>query len=149
MEFLPENFQTVLQNPTFTYLQSATQSHLMSKLTHLRTMIVQPYLIEPLSEFMASHSSSTPDLLTICLLAIILFISLKILGYAYRVVMFWVTLVFRLVFWGSLIAVGYHIYNVGPEKSYQDFGWLWGVLYGFVNDFQEKGKAAAAAYAAN
>ncbi|CAG8084151.1 unnamed protein product [Penicillium salamii] len=149
MDFLPENFQTVLQNPTFTYLQSATQSHLVSKLTHLRTMVVQPYLIEPLSEFMASYSASAPDLLTIFLLAIILFLSLKLLGYAYRIVMFWVTLVFRLVFWGSIIALGYHVYNAGPEKAYQDFGWLWGLLYGFVVDFQEKGKTAAAAYVAN
>ncbi|CAG8379940.1 unnamed protein product [Penicillium salamii] len=149
MDFLPENFQTVLQNPTFTYLQSATQSHLVSKLTHLRTMVVQPYLIEQLSEFMASYSASAPDLLTIFLLAIILFLSLKLLGYAYRIVMFWVTLVFRLVFWGSIIALGYHVYNAGPEKAYQDFGWLWGLLYGFVDDFQEKGKTAAAAYVAN
>lgn len=112
-------------------------------------MVVQPYLIEQLSEFMASYSASAPDLLTIFLLAIILFLSLKLLGYAYRIVMFWVTLVFRLVFWGSIIALGYHVYNAGPEKAYQDFGWLWGLLYGFVDDFQEKGKTAAAAYVAN
>ncbi|KXG46788.1 Nuclear pore assembly and biogenesis protein, APQ12 [Penicillium griseofulvum] len=149
MDFLPENLQTVLQNPTFTYLQTTTQDHLTSKLSHLRTMVLQPYLIEPLSTFLASYSSSMPDLLSIFLLAVILFISIKILDYAYRVVVFWVTLAFRLVFWGSILGVGWYVYSVGIENAGRDFGWIWGVVYGFVSDFQEKSKVAAAAYAKN
>ncbi|KAJ6143181.1 Nuclear pore assembly and biogenesis protein [Penicillium samsonianum] len=147
MDFLPENLQTVLQNPAFTYLQTTTQDHLTTKLSHLRTMVLQPYLIEPVSSFLASYSSSMPDLLSIFLLAIIIFVSLKILDYAYRVVVFWVTLAFRLVFWGSILGVGWYVYSVGVENAGRDFGWLWGVVYGFVADFQEKSKIAAAAYA--
>ncbi|KAJ5494309.1 Nuclear pore assembly and biogenesis protein APQ12 [Penicillium fimorum] len=149
MDFLPENLQTVLQNPTFTYLQTTTQDHLTTKLSHLRTMVLQPYLIEPLSNFLASYSSSMPDLLSIFLLAVILFVSIKIIDYAYRVVMFWVTLAFRLVFWGSILGVGWYVYSVGIENAGRDFGWIWGVVYGFVGDFQEKSKIAAAAYAKN
>ncbi|KAJ5185484.1 Nuclear pore assembly and biogenesis protein APQ12 [Penicillium cf. griseofulvum] len=149
MDFLPENLQTVLQNPTFTYLQTTAQDHLTSKLSHLRTMVLQPYLIEPLSTFLASYSSSMPDLLSIFLLAVILFVSIKILDYAYRVVMFWVRLAFRLVFWGSILGVGWYVYSVGIENAGRDFGWIWGVVYGFVSDFQEKSKIAAAAYAEN
>jgi hypothetical protein len=111
-------------------------------------MVLEPYFIEPLSSFMASYSSSMPDLLSICLLAIIILVSLKILDYACRVVMFWVFLVCRIIFWGSILGLGWYIYSVGIENAGRDFGWLWGVLYGFVDDFQEKGKAAAAAYAA-
>ncbi|KAF7525939.1 hypothetical protein PCG10_004447 [Penicillium crustosum] len=112
-------------------------------------MVLQPYLIEPLSSFLASYSSSIPDLLSVFILLIILFVSVKILGYAYRVVMFWVTLAFRLAFWGTIIGIGYYVYSVGVENASRDFGWLSGVIYGFVNDFQEKSKIAAAAYAGN
>jgi hypothetical protein len=112
-------------------------------------MVLQPYLIEPLSTFLASYSSSMPDLLSIFLLAVILFVSIKILDYAYRVVVFWVTLAFRLVFWGSILGVGWYVYSVGIENAGRDFGWICGVVYGFVSDFQEKSKIAAAAYAKN
>jgi hypothetical protein len=112
-------------------------------------MFLQPYLIEPLSTFMASYSSSMPDLLSICLLAIILLVTLKILDYACRVIMFWVILACRVIFWGSILGLGWYIYSVGFENASRDIGWLWGVLYGFVGDFQEKSKAAAAAYATN
>ncbi|KAJ5382920.1 Nuclear pore assembly and biogenesis protein APQ12 [Penicillium concentricum] len=149
MDFLPENLQTVLQNPTFTYLQTTTQDHLTTRLSHLRAMVLQPYLIEPLSTFLSSYSSSMPDLLSIFLVAVILFVSLKIIDYAYRVVMFWVTLAFRVVFWGSIIGIGWYVYSVGIENAGRDLGWIWGVVYGFVGDFQEKSKIAAAAYAQN
>ncbi|KAF3009117.1 hypothetical protein E8E15_001630 [Penicillium rubens] len=153
MEFLPgiylKNLQTVLQNPTFTYLQSATQDHLTTKLSHLRAMVLQPYIIEPVSSFLASYSSAMPDLLSIFLLAIVILVSLKILDYAYRLVVFWVTLAFKLVFWGSILSLGWYVYSVGIENAGKDFGWLWGVVYGFVGDFQEKSKTAAAAYAGN
>ncbi|KAG0155304.1 Nuclear pore assembly and biogenesis protein, APQ12 [Penicillium digitatum] len=149
MDFLPENLQTVLQNPAFTYLQTTTQDQLITKLSHLRTMVLQPYLIEPLSSVLASYSSSMPDLLSIFLLAIIIIVSLKVLEYAYRVVMFWVMLAFRLAFWGSILGLGWYIYSVGIENAGRDFGWLYGVIYGFVDDFQEKSKIAAAAYAGN
>ncbi|EKV17341.1 hypothetical protein PDIG_15700 [Penicillium digitatum PHI26] len=112
-------------------------------------MVLQPYLIEPLSSVLASYSSSMPDLLSIFLLAIIIIVSLKVLEYAYRVVMFWVMLAFRLAFWGSILGLGWYIYSVGIENAGRDFGWLYGVIYGFVDDFQEKSKIAAAAYAGN
>jgi hypothetical protein len=142
-----ENFQTLLQNPTFAYLQSTTQDHLTSKLTHLRTMILQPYLVEPISTFLTTYTGAMPDLLSLFMLAIILLISIKVVNYACRVVLFWVFLAFRLVFWGSLLGLGWYVYSVGVENAGRDLGWIWGVFAGFLGDFQEKGKTAAAAYA--
>ncbi|KAJ5985328.1 hypothetical protein N7522_012524 [Penicillium canescens] len=146
MDFLPENLQTILQNPTITYLQSTTQEHLTSRLFDLRATVLQPYLIEPLSTLLTSYSSSMPDLLSICLLAIIILVSLKILDYACRVIMFWVVLAFRLVFWGSLLGMGYYVYRVGVEDAARDLGWLFGVVAGFVGDYVEKSQGKAAAY---
>ncbi|KAJ5135785.1 Nuclear pore assembly and biogenesis protein APQ12 [Penicillium bovifimosum] len=142
-----ENFQTLLQNPTVAYLQSTTQDHLTSKLTHLRTMVLQPYLIEPMSTFLTTYTGAMPDLLSLFMLAIILLISIKVVNYAFRVVMFWVSLAFRLVFWGSLLGAGWYVYSVGVENAGRDLGWIYGVVVGLLGEFQEKSKTAAAAYA--
>jgi hypothetical protein len=63
--------------------------------------------------------------------------------------MFWFILACRVVFWGSILGFGWYVYSVGFDNASRDVGWLWGVLYGFVGDFQEKSKAAATAYATN
>lgn len=90
-----------------------------------------------------------PDLLSILLLAIILLISLKILDYARRVVMFWVTLVFRVFFWGTVFGLVWYVWRVGVENAGRDLGWVWGVVEGFVGDFQGRAAAAASASASD
>lgn len=82
-----------------------------------------------------------PDLVQLLILGLILFISLKVLDYARRVIMFWVMLVFRLVFWGSVLGLGLYVYRVGVENAGRDLGWLWGVVLGFVEDFQARAAA--------
>lgn len=88
-----------------------------------------------------------PDLISIILLAIILLISLKVLDYARRVIMFWVLLAFRLVFWGTVLGLAWYVYRVGVENAGRDLGWAWGVVVGFVEDWQRSAAAAAAAAA--
>jgi len=85
-----------------------------------------------------------PDLVQILILAVILFISLKVLDYARRVIVFWVMLVFRLVFWGSLLGLGLYVYRVGVENAGRDVGWVWGVVMGFVENFQARAMNNAA-----
>lgn len=84
-----------------------------------------------------------PDLVSILLLAIILLISLKILDYARRVIVFWVMLALRLVFLGTALGLAWYVYRVGVENAGRDLGWVWGVVEGFVGDFQSRGAAAA------
>lgn len=137
-----ENFQTLLQHPSITFLTTSTQQHLTAHLTYLRTAYIQPYLIQPLSTILVSTSSSgMPDLLSILLLALILLISLKILDYARRVIVFWVSLALRLTFWGLVIGGAWYVYSVGFENAGKDLGWAWGVIEGFVEDFQARSAA--------
>lgn len=94
----------------------------------IRTTYLEPYLITPLSRLLAS---STPDLVSVLLLLLVLVVSLKVLDYMRRVVMFWVMLAVRVVFYGSVVALGCYVYSVGVEKAGRDLGWLLGVLWGF------------------
>ncbi|KAJ5279788.1 Nuclear pore assembly and biogenesis protein APQ12 [Penicillium angulare] len=144
MDLLPENIQALLQHPAISYIRTSTQDQLSTHLSHLRSTYVQPYIIGPLSTFLTSTSTAAmPDLISVFMLLVILFISLKILDYARRVVMFWVTLAFRFVFWGSLLGLGFYVYKVGVENAGRDLGWVWGVVMGFVEDFQARSAANA------
>ncbi|KAJ5315566.1 hypothetical protein N7476_005873 [Penicillium atrosanguineum] len=123
MDMLPENLQTLLTNPTITYLKSHTQETLTTHLSGIRETYIQPYIIAPLSSLLASTSTSAmPDLMQLLILALVLFISLKVLDYARRVIMFWVMLAFRLVFWGSVLGLGFYVYRVGVENAGEGFG---------------------------
>ncbi|KAJ5091826.1 Nuclear pore assembly and biogenesis protein APQ12 [Penicillium alfredii] len=153
MDFLPENLQTLLQHPSINYLRTSTQAQVTTHLANLRTAYVQPCLIEPLSSFLASTASwstaAMPDLVTVVLLGVLLLISLRILDYARRLIMFWVVLALRLVFWGTLLGFAWYVYRVGVENAGRDLGWLWGIVLGFVEDFQARSAAAAANANAN
>lgn len=66
----------------------------------------------------------------------ILLLSLKILDYARRIVLFWVSLAIRVAFWGALAVIAWYVYYAGWEKAGRDVGWVWGVVMGFAEDFQ-------------
>lgn len=78
-----------------------------------------------------------PDLVSILLLAAILLVSLKILDYARRIVMFWVALLFKVLFWGALLFLAVWLYNAGWESVLREGGWLWGLGRGVVDGFNE------------
>lgn len=117
-------------------IQSLTSEYLFD----IRSTYLEPYIINPVSSLLAS---STPDLVSILLLALILLISLKVLDYARRVIVFWVMLVLRLAFWGAVIGLAYYVYKVGWEDAVEGLGWAWGVAEGFVEDFVQNSSSAA------
>ncbi|EOD47094.1 hypothetical protein GTA08_BOTSDO05432 [Neofusicoccum parvum] len=94
------------------------------------------------------HVSKNPDLASITLLVVVLLVSLKILNILYRAVMFWITLAFRLVFWGTVVVVGLFVWSRGVEGAVQDFltwGRYWaGVWQSEYDRFQEQLEVARA-----
>lgn len=74
--------------------------------------------------------------MTSLMLAGLLVVSLVILDYIRRLViwwvMWWVRFLVRLVFWGSVVFVGFYVYNFGLEQTVQDAGRLGGFAMGFA-----------------
>ena len=68
-----------------------------------------------------------PDLATIALLLIVVFISLKVLDILWQALMFWVRMVRRVVFWGGLAVLGMWLWTRGPEGVVEDVGYWVGV----------------------
>lgn len=134
----PEYLLPLTTHPT---IQQLTSAPLTTHLATLRTTYLEPYLIQPLSTFLVattnlSSTTTMPDLLSILLLAVILLVSLKILDYTRRMVLFWVSLAVRLVFWGVLLGIGWYVYTVGVERAGREAGWVAGWVMGLVEDFQ-------------
>jgi hypothetical protein len=65
-------------------------------------------------------TQSQPSLGTVAVLLIILLISMKIFNYLVNAVLFWVYLFAKIVFYGSLILVGFYVYQRGPEGALKD-----------------------------
>lgn len=64
--------------------------------------------------------SRKPDLATIALLLIILFVSLKILNMLYQTFLFWLRMARRVVFWGGLVGLAIWMYTRGPDGAAAD-----------------------------
>lgn len=127
----PEHLQTHLQSTTLPALQSLLSSPWTNHLSTLRTAYLEPYLVRPLAGLLAS---STPDLVSILLLIAILLLSLKVLDYARRIIVFWVGLVVKMLFWGAVLVAAFWVYQVGWEKAGRDLGWFGGFLQGLVEE---------------
>lgn len=104
----------------------------------MRTDFVEPYIIRPLTSLIAF---STTDMMSFFIMIIVLYLSLRILDYARRVVVFWVMLVFKLVFWASVVGLGFYVYNVGVARAVEEAGWFFGLVQGFIEDFMARAES--------
>ncbi|KAF4549471.1 Hypothetical protein D9617_21g096920 [Elsinoe fawcettii] len=109
--------------------------------THSSTISTVSKYVTRFNLFLQAHIlpfitriTEKPDLASLALLLILLFISLKVLNLLYQAVMWWVRLFFRLVFWGAIIAVVTWFVSRGPDGVIEDTGRLidiWKGEYGY------------------
>lgn len=81
-----------------------------------------------------------PDLTTLALTLVILFISLQILRMVVASILGWVRLAFKLAFWAGLTAVGVWMWQRGPQGVVQDceyWAGVWGSEYGYWKDREQ------------
>lgn len=82
-----------------------------------------------------------PDLATLALLLLILFLSLKILNMLVNTVMFWIRLAARLMFWGSLAVIGLWMWTRGPAgvmEDVQSWSYVWTQEYKYFTERAEQ-----------
>ncbi|PLB43923.1 hypothetical protein P170DRAFT_514222 [Aspergillus steynii IBT 23096] len=131
-ELVRSSYQKIIASSATAHLEHARSTYLDPCIDHLRASYLDPFIIQPLANLL----TNMPDLLSVFVLLLALFISLKVLDYGRRLVMFWVTLALRLVYWGFIIGAGVYVYNAGLEKAAQDLGWFYGLVKGGVESFQ-------------
>lgn len=83
-----------------------------------------------------------PDLATIALLLVILFVSLKILDMLWQSVLFWFRLAKKIIFWGGLLVLGTWLYVRGLEGVVEDLGYWQGQWRGEYAVWKERERLA-------
>ena len=66
----------------------------------------------------------SPDVPSILLLLLVLFISYKVLDLAYRSIMFWIRMSIRLAFYGGLVLIALWMYQRGADGVGADLAYV-------------------------
>lgn len=122
------------------YLLPLYRILLSSQLYFYRWVFPTLYPIYVLSNN-ALHSLSTgaPDVLTLAILAIALIVSLRVLDYMRRTIIYWIGLAIRTGLWLTVGGVGVYVWQRGFEQSVEDFGYIWGFLQGLGDEGERIG----------
>lgn len=103
------------------------------------TTVIKSYLLP-----LINHVAQKPDLTSIALVLIILFLSLKVLNMLWQAVMFWVRLATRIVFWGGAIVLLLWLFNRGVDGAIEDVGYwtrVWNGNYQYWKDQTQSARA--------
>jgi len=90
-----------------------------------------------------NKATQQPDIASVVLLLILLFISLKILNILFNTVMFWVRLAIKMVFYGAILGLGMWVYTRGPEGVVEDCQSLAGVWRGEYAYWKDRAEGVA------
>lgn len=133
---LPDNIRDQLaplaSNPTyFSYARTAYSYFALAS-----------SYINPILSTAVSSITTKPDLATVALLLIIIFISLKILNMLVGQVLFWFRMARRVAFWGTLVGLAVWMYARGPYGVAEDVGHWYGVWKGEYAHWSEQDRLA-------
>ena len=88
-------------------------------------------------------STDSPDIISLVFLVIALTVSIKVLDYMRRAIIYWISVAVRLSIYAALLGIGVYMWQRGLDQSLEDFGWLWGLLEGFTEEGQRIGNRRA------
>ena len=86
-----------------------------------------------------SLSTDAPNVLTLAILAIALIVSLRVLDYMRRTIIYWVGLAIRIGLWLAVSGLGVYVWQRGFDQSVEDFGYVWGFLQGLGDEGERIG----------
>ncbi|PPJ55393.1 hypothetical protein CBER1_02715 [Cercospora berteroae] len=99
-------------------------------------------LFRPVLNAAIDSVSTKPDLATVALLLVIIFISLKILNMVVGTVLWWFRFIKGVVFYGGLMGLALWMYTRGPAGVAEDLGYWWGVWKGEYAHWSEQERVA-------
>ncbi len=141
-DYLPQAayFYNTYYQPYAPYLAPIYRALFLSQSYFYRYIFPILYPLYTLSNnALQSLSSDAPDLITLGILAVVLFVSLKALDYMRKTIIYWISLAVRLGMWGAMIGAGFYVWQRGLEQSIEDFGWVWGLLAGLREEGEKIG----------
>lgn len=144
----PPDYQGELHT-IYTYLSPYLTPVLRFLLSLQRTLYP---MVLPLLNRAAVFTQDSPAIISVGILVLLLVISVQILNFARRILMFWTRLVMRLTFWGGLAVLGMVVWQRGVATTAMEVvGWtreladLWLREYRRWEGYQNQGQAARGA----
>lgn len=147
-EYVPQaaHFYNTYYQPYASYLKPIYRTLFLAQSYFYRYIFPTVYPLYTLSNnAIQSLSSDAPDLVTVAILAAVLIVSLKVLDYMRKTIVYWISLAIRLAMWGLVALIGVYVWQRGVEQSVEDFGWVWGLLAGLGEEGEKIGGRKAAA----
>jgi hypothetical protein len=95
------------------YIRSAT-----SLLFSIQSQLT-PYLL-PLLDRAASFATDSPAVITVGLLLLLLVVSMQILNFARRLIVFWTRIMFQVLFYGGLVLLVMVVWQRGVGRTVSD-----------------------------
>ncbi|MCJ1284776.1 hypothetical protein MMC26_004112 [Xylographa opegraphella] len=101
-----------------------------------------------LTRMVFSRLSDAPDIATLVVIVLVAWISLRVLDILRRQIIYWISLVLKLLLWAAVALAGFYVYQRGVEQSLEDLGWVLGYFAALEDEGerlgQTKGKAKMA-----
>lgn len=147
-DYLPQAayFYNTYYHPYRTYLAPIYRVIYTSQAYFFRYVFPTIYPLYKLSNnALQSLNSDAPDIFTLGMLAVVLIISIKVLDYMRKTVIYWISLAIRLGMWVTVLGIGVYVWQRGVEQSIVDFGWVWGLLEGLTEEGEKVGGVRAGA----
>ncbi|KAL8381151.1 hypothetical protein RB595_005435 [Gaeumannomyces hyphopodioides] len=102
----------------------------VSQASHLATEMYP--LVEPFINRAISALYSSPDVVILAFVLVVLFIALKLLNLARRIMLFWTRIAIRAAMWAVVVALVAFVWQRGIERSARDSAILAGKLAGYA-----------------
>lgn len=86
-----------------------------------------------------TDSPSTDALVSAVALFVVFILSLKVLGFVRRQIMWWISMATTILTWGGMAFVGWHVYTFGVEDSVAAAADLLGMVIGALTGLSQEG----------
>jgi len=90
-------------------------------------------LIGPAIDYLTHLIGENPNIVSAVIIIVLAYITLEILAFVRRVMLFWTRLALRLVFWGWIALLISFVWQRGVEKTVTDVSQWAGYTYGMVS----------------
>lgn len=123
---LPEQLQPISSNLSSLFLSSAPY---LSQLVSLSRTV-----LSSAASLASNESSDGSAILSLGLLLITLYCSLRVMNYVRRTIMGWVWLGIKLLLLFVVVQVGFYVNSYGWDKAIRNAGWIGGIAWGLLED---------------
>lgn len=123
---LPEQLQPISSNLSTLFVSTAPY------LSHL--IAIFRTVFSSAASLVSNESQDGSALLSLGIVLVTMYLSLRVMNYVRRTIMGWVWLGIKLLLLLAAVQVGFYVNSYGWERAAKNAGWLGGIAWGLLED---------------